>query len=329
MGFFLSLLSGFLPMLLYAGFVYWLDRYEKEPKVLLGGVFIWGAVVAAGAAFFINTLLGIGIYLFTNSESVTEWTTSSIIAPIIEETLKGLAVLVVYLVFLTEFDSVLDGIIYAAITALGFAASENVYYIYTVGFLKGQYAGLLAMTFVRVLLVGWQHPFYTSFIGIGLAFTRLSRNLVVKFAAPVVGWSVAVFFHSLHNTLLHLLSDPGGFLFNTATDWTGWVFIFIVVLLAIRSEQHNIALQLEEEVNKGVISKEQYLTAYSAWAQSLASLGALRSGQYRSTRRFYQLAAELAHKKRQLSQMGEEIGNSAIIEQLRQELSSLSPLAHP
>jgi len=329
MGFFLSLISGFLPMLLYAGFVYWLDRYEREPKVLLGGVFIWGAVVAAGAAFFTNTLLGIGVYLFTNSESLTEWTTGSIIAPVIEETLKGLAVLVVYLVFLTEFDSVLDGIIYAAITALGFAASENVYYIYTVGFLKGQYSGLLVMTFVRVLLVGWQHPFYTSFIGIGLAVTRLSRNQVVKIFAPVVGWSLAVFLHSLHNTMVHLFSGPGGLLINTVTDWTGWLFIFIVVILAIQNEQRNIASQLKEEVNTGTISEEQYLTAYSAWAQSLASLGALRSGRYRATRRFYQLAAELAHKKRQLSQMGEELGNSAIIERLREELRSLSPMAHP
>ena len=42
---------GFVPMLLLAAFVNWLDRYEKEPILLLGGVFLWGAVVAAGSAF--------------------------------------------------------------------------------------------------------------------------------------------------------------------------------------------------------------------------------------------------------------------------------------
>ena len=47
------------------------------------------------------------------------------IAPIIEESLKGLAVLLVFLLFRKEFDSILDGIVYAAITALGFAATEN------------------------------------------------------------------------------------------------------------------------------------------------------------------------------------------------------------
>ena len=41
---------GFVPMFLFAGFVYWLDRYEKEPKLLLGATFIWGVVIAGGGA---------------------------------------------------------------------------------------------------------------------------------------------------------------------------------------------------------------------------------------------------------------------------------------
>ena len=43
----LSILLGYIPAFVYAGFVYWLDRYEKEPLPLLGGVFMWGALVAA------------------------------------------------------------------------------------------------------------------------------------------------------------------------------------------------------------------------------------------------------------------------------------------
>lgn len=329
MGFSLSLLFGFLPMFLYAGFVYWLDRYEKEPKALLGGVFIWGAIVAAGGAFFINTLLGLGIYLFSSSETFTELTTSVIIAPIVEETLKGLAVLVVYLVFTSEFDSILDGIIYAAIAALGFAATENVYYIYNLGFVKGQYDGLLAMTFVRVILVGWQHPFYTAFTGIGLAIMRMNRDPKYKIAAPVLGWCIAIFLHSLHNILAHLLSGISGLLVGTVVDWSGWLFVFFVAILALRNEQANLAVQLKEEVTIGTISPEQYQTACSAWAQSQAGVRAMLSGRYRTTRRFYQTAAELAHKKRQLSLMGNENGNSQMIERLRQALIDLSPVAGP
>ena len=106
MGLLLSILFGFLPMFLFAWFVYWLDRYEKEPRLLLGFVFLWGAVVAAGAAFLVNTFFGMGVYLFTQSDAATELTTGSLIAPIVEESLKGLAVLAVFVVFRREFDSI-------------------------------------------------------------------------------------------------------------------------------------------------------------------------------------------------------------------------------
>ncbi|MEO5888560.1 MAG: PrsW family glutamic-type intramembrane protease, partial [Anaerolineales bacterium] len=127
---------GFMPMFLLAAFVNWLDRYEKEPKLLLGAAFLWGVIVAGGGAYVLNTVFGIGIYVLTGSEGAAEFGTTSIIAPIIEEGLKGLAVLAVFHMFRSEFDSILDGIVYASITAMGFAAIENVLYIYRNGFLE-------------------------------------------------------------------------------------------------------------------------------------------------------------------------------------------------
>ena len=93
MAFLVSLFFGFVPMFIFAAFVNWLDRYEKEPKLLLGAAFVWGAVIAAGGAFILNTAFGIGIYALTGSEGTAEFGTTSIVAPIIEEGLKGLAVL--------------------------------------------------------------------------------------------------------------------------------------------------------------------------------------------------------------------------------------------
>jgi RsiW-degrading membrane proteinase PrsW (M82 family) len=327
MALFISILLGFIPMLFFAGFVNWLDRYEKEPKLLLGGVFSWGAIIAAGAAFLFNTLLGSGIYLFTNSESFSTLTTGVFVAPLVEETLKGLAVLIVYLAFMHEFDSILDGIIYAAITALGFAATENIFYIYELGYVNGGYEGLFTMAFVRIVLVGWQHPFYTSFIGIGLAITRLNKPPLLRVAAPLFGWSLAVFTHAVHNTLAQTLEGPIRLLVGTSIDWIGWISIFIVVILAIRNDQRTLQTQLTEEVHLGTITTAQYQTACSAWAQTRARLESLFSSSYRYTNRFYQVAAELAHKKHQRTRMGEEQGNSLRIYQLQAELARLSPLA--
>ena len=70
MAFLVSLFFGFVPMFLYSAFVYWVDRYEKEPKALLGAAFFWGVVIAAGGAFIINTLFGVGIYIFLKNFSL-------------------------------------------------------------------------------------------------------------------------------------------------------------------------------------------------------------------------------------------------------------------
>ena len=65
----LSILLGYIPAFVYAGFVYWLDRYEKEPLPLLGGVFMWGALVAAAGAILANTAFGAGIFSLTGAAS--------------------------------------------------------------------------------------------------------------------------------------------------------------------------------------------------------------------------------------------------------------------
>ena len=325
MGLFLSILFGFIPMFLFGWFVYWLDRYEKEPKVLLGGAFLWGAIVAAGAAFLINTIFGIGIYLTTGSENAADFATGSFIAPVVEECLKGFAVLLVFIFFYKEFDSVLDGIIYATVTALGFAATENSYYIYTLGFLEKGYPGLLSLVFIRVILVGWQHPYYTAFLGIGLAITRLNRNIFLKISAPVIGICIGILAHSIHNTLLSIIPGFTALVVGAAADWTGWITMFIFILWMIYLDRKLLLKYLDEEVSLGTITNEQYRTACSANAQWIVRFNAILRHQYQATNRFYQLCGELAHKKNQLARVGEEGANTAIIRHLQGELKKLSP----
>ncbi|MEN8173256.1 MAG: PrsW family intramembrane metalloprotease, partial [Chloroflexota bacterium] len=284
-------------MFVFAAILYWIDRYEKEPKRLLIGAFVWGAAISAGFAFILNTFFGIGIYLVTGSEIFTEITTSSLVAPPVEETLKGLAVLLVFLAFHNEFDSTLDGIIYAGITALGFAATENVYYIYNYGYLESGFTGLMWLTFVRVFLVGWQHPFYTAFIGIGLSQARLNRSPMMKILLPIIGWSFAVGTHATHNAIASLFSGTGGLIIGTILDWLGWSVMIAIIIWALYREKQWIKNYLADEIALETISQSQYDVACSALSQGQARLNALFSGHYRSTKRFYQLCAELAYKK--------------------------------
>jgi len=326
MGLLLSIFLGFVPMFLFSWFIYGLDRYEKEPKALLGGAFLWGAVVAAGAAFIINTTFGVGIYLTTGSENGADFATGSFVAPVVEECLKGLAVLLVFIFFYREFDSVLDGIIYATVTALGFAATENSFYIYTQGFLEKGSPGLAMMVFIRVILVGWQHPYYTAFFGIGLAIARLNRNTLLKLFATIAGITVGIVAHSFHNTLLTIITGVTALVVGTTFDWTGWIIMFIFILLMIYRDGQLLVGNLQEEVRLGMITGEQYLTACSANPQGWARFTAFLHRRYQITNRFYQLCGELAHKKNPLARVGDEGGNTAIIIHLQEELKKLSSL---
>ncbi len=317
---FVALFFGFVPMFFFAMFIYWLDRYEKEPKILLGAAFFWGVVIAAGGAFIINTLFGLGIYMFTGSEGAAEFGTASIVAPLVEEFLKGLAVMIVFFMFRREFDSILDGIIYAGIVALGFAATENAFYIYDRGFSEGGWAGLWTLVFVRVILVGWQHPFYTSFTGIGFALSRTSQNPILRFIAPLAGYTVAVLAHAFHNTLGTLIGGLPGLAVGTIFDWIGWSMMFAFIIWMITKERNIIQKQLREEVTNGLISAKHYQRALSPWTMSIAPFNG------RAAARFFQACAELAHKKEQFAQHGDERGNAAIIESLRRELAQLEPM---
>ncbi len=320
MAFAASLFFAFVPAFLMAAIIYWLDRYEKEPLILLGAAFFWGAVVAAGGAFIFNTVFGLGIYMITGSSDVADQATASLVAPFVEEGLKGIAVLLVFLFFREEFDSILDGIIYAAITALGFAATENVLYIYQHGYLDGGWSGLWQLVIIRDLVVAWQHPYFTSFTGIGLAVARLNRNMLVKIIALPLGYAFAVFAHAFHNSFSTFIGGFPGFALGSLFDWIGWLIMAIFIVFMIARERRVLLNQLRDEVTSGVITSAQYRRALSPFTMSTALLtGGLKAS------RFYRVCGELAYKKEELSKLGNEKGNAALVQSLRNELAILAP----
>jgi RsiW-degrading membrane proteinase PrsW (M82 family) len=281
-------------------------------------------IVAAGGAFLINTFIGLGVFIVTGSEAASSLTTSALVAPVVEEILKGFAVVLVFLLFNKEFDSTLDGIVYAGVTALGFAAAENAYYIYTYGFAEEGWQGFWFLAFIRLGLVGWQHPFYTAFVGIGLASARLNRNLIVKLFAPVLGFIAAMSTHALHNILASFFQGSGGILFTTALDWTGWLIMLGFIILVMFIERQKLKTHLKPEVERRILTQSQYETATSFLKITRARIKAIFQGNYLETTRFYRKAAELSLKKNLRSRLGEEKGNGEAIQLLRDQVAELS-----
>jgi hypothetical protein len=260
----------------------------------------------------------------------TRVTLSTLVAPFFEETLKGIAVLIIFLIFRADFDSPLDGVVYAGIAALGFAASENTWYIYQLGYLPGGMKGLIDLALIRTLMVGWQHPFYSSFIGIGFALSRSSQQRLLRWLYPLLGWSLAVSFHLSHNFLSILFHSEKGLILSTIWDWSGYLGLLFLITVFIHREQNWMREYLKPELEDGIIDQTQYRVACSAWEQSRAYLRGLLTGNYHTQRIFYQTCGDLMHKKRQLSRLGNQQGEQLIIQRLRSEIAALrESLLHP
>ncbi|MCC7361391.1 MAG: PrsW family intramembrane metalloprotease [Anaerolineales bacterium] len=322
-GIILAILFGILPMAILAGLLTLFDRYEREPFWLMLGVFLWGFFISAGVAILLNTLFGFSLFALTGSEGLASVGTAVLSAPIVEETVKGLAVLIVFIYFRHEFDSILDGVLYGGLVGYGFAAAENINYIFT-GFVSAGAEGLILLVVIRVVLIPFLHATLTAFTGIGLAVGRLNNGFW-RVAGPVGGYLAAIFLHFTHN----LLSSTGSeliCLFGSVLDWLGFVGMFIFILVLVWREGKIMREQLQEEVRLGNLSEGQYHTTCSLGGQVAARWGALAGGRWRQTAQFYDACGELAFKKYQLARLGpaREGDAQANIAKLRGQLARLS-----
>ncbi len=319
-----AILLAFIPAFFFAWFIYWLDRYEKEPKFLLFGAFFWGGFIAIVGGIIGSLILDVGFSTIFQNEAIANQASYSVTAPVVEEFWKGLAILIIFLLFRREFDSILDGIVYGAIAGLGFAATENVLYFLS-EFSTGGWGGMFTLFVLRVGVFGWGHASYTAFTGIGFALARTNRNMFVKIISPVVGYGLAVFAHSFHNTGATFAGGEGIFLLILA-EWFGWFLMLGFIIWMIFHERSLLKKQLGDEVANGFLSQAQYNTAISFF-QSSARFKALSSGSLKCTSRFYQVCGKLAHKKEQLAKFGDEKGNIDMIQKLRAEMIQLAPQA--
>ncbi len=319
---FTSILAAAIPTLIYVLLIYWIDRYEKEPLWLLASAFFWGAVPSILLAFVLNAVLSTPFYWFAN-EGAADTLSASLVAPPVEETLKGLALLAILLLWRHEIDSPLDGIIYGAMVGMGFAMVENVYYFVTV-YNEGGLEAWGMNVFLRGAVFGLNHAMFSSMTGLGIALARMSPNMLRRFMAPFLGWSMAVFMHFFHNLTVstgNLLCIIGLF-----SDWGGVLLTLGIAVWALLQERSWLKQYLVEEVGAQTLTLSQYENASSGRKRSKHLLSVLTSRgvkAYRQTRRFYLGCSELAYKKHHQSIFHTE-KNQELVLKARSEVARLS-----
>lgn len=298
----LGLITATIPVPLYIILVLWIDRYEAEPLWMLATAFFWGAVVAAFFAILLNTTSR-GVVEALANANAGEAFAAVISAPIVEEIGKAFILVVFFFWKKDEFDGVVDGIVYASMTALGFAMTENILY-YGKAAAEGGGGALTFVLIIRGFFAPFSHPLFTSLTGIGLGLARQSTNLFVKVVTPVVGLLMAIFMHSIWNASA-VFGGGGVFLLTYVLVMVpAFLILLVVISLALRREGQVVREYLVIDLERGTLTREEYDQLGSILGRMGSSFRAFsESGVkgWRARRRFNQLASELAFHRSRVS----------------------------
>jgi protease PrsW len=319
-----------IPVPIYVTLVLWIDRYESEPGWLLATAFCWGALVAVFIAFIFNTGVFVGVAVMTHSERAGQTASAVISAPIVEESAKAIILFVIFFWKKDEFDGVIDGIVYAALAALGFAMTENIQY-YGKAALGG--GGVLTVTlFIRGALAPFSHPLFTSMTGIGLGLSRQSTNQVVKFITPVLGLMMAMAMHSIWNGSAAIGGGLGFFITYLVVMVPAFLILLVVIIFSLRQEGQVVRQFLLPDFQNGVLRPDEYAQLCSVTKRAGASFTALSNGgmsRWRDCKQFNQMGSELAfHRSRVArgiyqSEQAARAREAAYIQSLQELLSRL------
>ena len=292
-------LVALVPLVVVLLAIRWVDRWEPEPVGALWFAFLWGAAVSVAIALVID--LGVQLTMAVATGGAADEAVQAVIqAPLVEEVAKGLGVLLIYAFSRAHFDGPVDGLVYAATVAAGFAFTENILY-FGVALIEGGAEDLGSTFVIRGIFSPFAHVLFTGFTGImiGIGVRRGG-------GAGVVGWFLIGL---LGATLLHALWN-GSAVF--ATDAIGLYFtvqvpIFIVaVLLTVwlrREEVRVTRRRLREYAAAGWLSAGEVdmLATPSGRRQAKAWAGAMVPSRAVPMRRLIRDATHLAFTRQKLA----------------------------
>ena len=153
------------PCLVLALFIYCRDKHEKEPIPVLLLCCVFGVVCAFPAGYWNSFMfLAMGYDLGGQNGWLSSFFAAFFVVGIGEETCKFIP-LMLYAYRRPSFNEPFDGIVYAVMVSLGFAAIENVDYVLEGG---------MGVAFLRALTAVPMHTAFAVVMGyyVGLAKLR-------------------------------------------------------------------------------------------------------------------------------------------------------------
>ncbi len=168
MDFLRILFTAVLPIIIIAFIIYRIDRFDKEPIKLLIKIMLLGAVATIPVIVIelLMSLMPIG--------GLVGLAYQAFIAVALTEELFKRLVVIIFAYRRPEFDEPLDGIVYCVFAALGFAAFENIMYVFSYQAVSPNialYRGLLSVP---------AHTLFAVSMGYFLSLAKYSTDLAVS-----------------------------------------------------------------------------------------------------------------------------------------------------
>lgn len=293
----LAILASLVPLLIVGAVVVWVDRWEPEPRFLLIAAFLWGGGVSVAVASLLNSVVGPLVGDLLGSDLNADGASAVFGAPIVEEAMKGLGILLIFLVRRREFNGPVDGVVYASVVALGFAVVEDVQYF---AFSSEQLGFVFVM---RALLSPFGHVIFSVSMGLALGFASRHRIKAAWVWMFAIGYLVAVGLHMAWNGSLTYANSLGGLLaIFVFLNWLPLGLFAGLVIWLRRREAGILASRLRDYVPSGWLGEGEVQTLTSMRARMQARSWAQQLGPEakRAMRTYQHAATALAYARQDL-----------------------------
>ncbi len=202
------LILALIPVVCFIGWIYYKDKYEREPPIKLVEYFVLGILVSILAIFIelylskLNNFNGILSNIYT----------AFFVAALTEEGLKSI-ILIPMLLREKNFNEKLDGIIYSIFLSLGFATIENIIYL-----MRERIDLLFSLSITRGLISIPSHIMFAITMGYYISKYKFDKYNKKKY----------LYFAVIIPILLHGVFD---FILMIGYRWAIIVFVVYLIFL--------------------------------------------------------------------------------------------------
>ncbi|MDH7914382.1 PrsW family glutamic-type intramembrane protease [Winogradskyella sp. SYSU M77433] len=190
------LLLAVAPVLTIILYIYFQDRYDKEPTGLLVVSFLLGAIVSVLLVFGLYFVTG-HLLPITDEFSIWQQFIQAFVVVALAEEFSKYIIVKYYAQTRKAFNEPYDGIMYAVMVSMGFACTENILYV-----LQGGYSTAILRAFTAVPA----HATFGILMGYYMGKAKFSNN---RFLLNMAGLFLAVLFHGAYDFFLFINFIPG------------------------------------------------------------------------------------------------------------------------